>query len=204
MILDGKTLKDRVEDGSLIATRTLLDGSEMRLISSDLHIGPNSIDVTLGGKMLVATPKRAIDPYDPDSITHEEYTPREHIRDAEPNFLLYPGTVYLGFAAERFSMEPSFWPCPTVQMLDGRSTIGRIGITVHVTAGFGDIGFAGNFTLELVNLNTVPVILHPGMRIGQISWHTVSRHEDQMQYTGGYTKDHVGRPVAPVLGRDRF
>jgi dCTP deaminase len=120
-----------------------------------------------------------------------------------------PGMVYLGFAAERFEVSGVLKVGPTlthlVQMLDGRSTVGRIGVAVHVTAGFGDVGFGGNFTLEIVNFNRVPVLLYPGMRIGQVAFHCVTAAPTaQMNYSGAYKDDHVGRPVPPILGPDRF
>ena len=72
--------------------------------------------------------------------------------------------------------------------------------------GFGDVGFGGNFTLEIVNFNRVPVLLYPGMRIGQIAFHCVTTAfaGGQMTYTGAYKNNHIGRPVPPILGPGRF
>lgn len=78
----------------------------------------------------------------------------------ENGFILYPGELYLGTTMERTFTEKY------VPMISGRSSIGRLGIDIHKTAGFGDIGFDGKWTLEIVA--TVPVLVYPGMEICQI------------------------------------
>ena len=78
----------------------------------------------------------------------------------EDGFILYPGELYLGTTMERTFTEKY------VPMISGRSSIGRLGIDIHKTAGFGDIGFDGKWTLEIVA--TVPVLVYPGMEICQI------------------------------------
>ena len=78
----------------------------------------------------------------------------------ENGFILYPGALYLGTTMERTFTEKY------VPMISGRSSIGRLGIDIHKTEGFGDIGFDGKWTLEIVA--TVPVLVYPGMEICQI------------------------------------
>lgn len=78
----------------------------------------------------------------------------------ENGFILYPGELYLGTTMERTFTEKY------VPMISGRSSIGRLGIDIHKTAGFGDIGFDGKWTLEIVA--TIPVLVYPGMEICQI------------------------------------
>jgi deoxycytidine triphosphate deaminase len=99
-------------------------------------------------------------------------------------WLIQPGTVYLGVTKEYTETEK------LVPMLHGRSSIGRYGLFIHVTAGVGDPGFRGNFTLELVA--TQPVYVYPDMKIGQLTYHQVSG-EDQ-PYAGRYQGDKT--PVA--------
>ena len=201
MLIDGATLADAINMGALEVFRTDVLGTESRLTPSNLKIGSNSIDVTLGHKMMHSLLDTILDPYGehlPHLDTSLVDTPNGYA------FMIMPHVVYLGFAAERFVVKDMIKGGHVVQMLDGRSTVGRIGIMVHVTAGFGDLGFAGNFTLEVVNLNRVPVLLYPGMRIGQVAFHQLSSHPAQIQYTGSYNADHVGRPVPPVLGKTRF
>ena len=90
------------------------------------------------------------------------------------------------------------------QHYDGRSTMGRLGIISHATAGYGDLGFASNFTLEITNLNpNFTVRLHRGMRIGQVSFHAVANTGDIVEYQGSYTQQH-DVPVAPRLGAAKF
>lgn len=206
MIIDGRSLQRAISNGDLMVYRTLPDGTEKRLGCVDVKIGPNSIDVSLGEGILAPTSSSGIlDPRDPGSL---EFYPLAKV--PTPNgeaYMIMPGAVYLGFAAERFSVQDGAQDLrlrTVVQMLDGRSTVGRLGVAVHVTAGFGDVGFAGNFTLEIVNFNRRPVLLYPGMRIGQIAFHEVWWSEDQLRYTGAYANNHIGRPVPPVLGPDRF
>ena len=201
MLIDGATLADAVSSGALEVYRTNVFGNETRLTPRDLKIGSNSIDVTLGHSMLYSALHTILDPYD-NTLRHHG-APLVDTPNGRA-FMIMPQTVYLGFAAERFVVKDMIKGGHVVQMLDGRSTVGRIGIMVHVTAGFGDLGFAGNFTLEVVNLNRVPVLLYPGMRIGQVAFHQISSHPDQIQYAGSYGADHVGRPVPPVLGKTRF
>ncbi len=87
-------------------------------------------------------------------------------------------------------------------MYEGRSTCARIGLASHITAGFGDYGFAGSFTLEIVNHAHYPIQLRPGMRIGQVAFDEVLEPE---LYTGAYSgTNHSDGPVPPKLGPDRF
>lgn len=218
MIVNGNTLKQCIDGGLIEVYR---GKPEERLKTNQLTVGPNSIDVTLGDEILESVITTVLDPRDPLSVAHVQCEKWYNDKGA---YLIKPRTVYLGYAAERFvvmqdlpiftsegtHMGGNVWNqpmshLPVVQMLDGRSTVGRIGITVHVTAGFGDVGFEGNFTLEIVNLNDKPVLLYPGMRIGQVAFHCVSSSSsEQMTYNGAYKNDHVGRPVPPVLGPHRF
>ncbi len=81
-----------------------------------------------------------------------------------------------------------------VPVLDGKSTIGRLFVSIHETAGFGDVGFNGQFTLEVTC--THPVILYPGMRIGQIRFHTVCGEVGKAyDQTGKYKGELAEGPV---------
>ncbi len=206
MILDGSNIKAMMSRDFIIAYR---GDPEVKLSVDDLQVGPNSVDVTLGDTILAPMAGGGmIDPRDPNSLS---YYPLPKVETTNGKaYMIMPGMVYLGYAAERFEVPGTMEVGPVdahlVQMLDGRSTVGRIGIAVHVTAGFGDVGFGGNFTLEIVNFNRVPVLLYPGMRIGQIAFHcvTMAFAGSQMTYNGAYKNNHIGRPVPPVLGPDRF
>lgn len=80
-------------------------------------------------------------------------------------FMLHPGEFALGSTLERVAV-----PHDLVARVEGKSSLGRLGLVIHSTAGFIDAGFDGHITLELANLANLPITLYPGMKIGQISF----------------------------------
>jgi len=170
-------------------------------------IGPNSIDVTLGSAILVQQKsKGVIDPY---QNRHTHYEPA-----SMEKYWLHPGTLVLGVTQERFVTDEPLYPDVTqgfkqqtffVQKYDGRSTVGRLGVASHITAGFGDYGFKDHWTLELANLGSVPVLLYAGMRIGQISFEAVYQPLFYEQGQHAYAEvSKMPEPKAPKLGKERF
>lgn len=114
----------------------------------------------------------------------------------ERGWLLKPGIGYLMHTVERICTS-NYLP-----VLDGKSSIGRLFIAVHVTAGYGDTGFDGQYTLEV--LATHPVIVYPGMRIAQMRFHTVvGEVRDYGMYGGNYVKDAAMGPVPSRAWRQR-
>jgi dCTP deaminase len=91
---------------------------------------------------------------------------------------LFPGTLYLMHTVERIHTDRF------VPIVDGKSSVGRLGVFVHVTAGYGDPGFNGQYTLEV--LVTYPTIVYAGMRIAQIRFHELSGGPPKL-YDGSYT-----------------
>lgn len=87
----------------------------------------------------------------------------------EARFYLLPGELVLATTVERVRLSPAL-----SATFEGKSSIGRLGLLVHVSAGFFDAGFNGQATLELVNLTQWPIILYPGMKIGQMSFVVLS------------------------------
>jgi dCTP deaminase len=83
----------------------------------------------------------------------------------EEAFILHPGEFVLGSTAERVRL-----PDDLVARLEGKSSLGRLGLLIHSTAGFVDAGWDGHLTLELSNVANLPITLYPGMKIGQISF----------------------------------
>ena len=79
--------------------------------------------------------------------------------------MLHPGEFVLGSTLERIGV-----PDDLVGRIDGKSSLGRLGLIIHSTAGFIDAGFDGHITLELTNIATLPITLYPGMKIGQVSF----------------------------------
>lgn len=169
-------------------------------------IGPNSIDVTLGRSIYrLKQQKDCVDPLDEETNPWEEET-TEMLDD---KYVLHPSECILACTRERFDCSAplyrdgedgmhSFWK----QDIDGRSTVGRLFLAVHMTAGFGDYGFAGAFTLEVKNLLDRPVVLHKGMRIAQVFFTQV--HEPCLYYGAYSGENHYNKPVRPSLGRHRF
>ncbi|WP_068402278.1 dCTP deaminase [Kribbia dieselivorans] len=89
--------------------------------------------------------------------------------DAEDGFVLHPGEFVLGSTWEQFSL-----PDDLAARVEGKSSLGRLGLLTHATAGFVDPGFSGHVTLELSNVATLPIMLWPGMKIGQLCFFRLS------------------------------
>lgn len=97
-------------------------------------------------------------------IEMPDLTELVEIRDDAP-FILHPGEFVLGATLERVTLAADI-----VARLEGKSSLGRLGLQVHSTAGFIDPGFDGHVTLELSNVANLPITVYPGMKIGQVSF----------------------------------
>jgi len=159
-----------------------------------LHIGSNSIDVSLTGKYIhLESEYHTIDP---------EKTKIETIETINDEYHLLPGEFVLTNVRERFNCTQMYMSNYYAQMIEGRSTLARLGIAIHLTAGFGDYGFEGSFTLELFNHSKNTIILRPGMRVAQVYFIQISNPKT---YKGAYmSEDHFIKPVQPKLGEGRF
>ncbi|WP_211311837.1 dCTP deaminase [Halarchaeum salinum] len=153
MILSDADLLDRMEAGDLVVEP--LDDPE-------LQIQPASIDVRLGKQFLEFQHANIPCIHPTDETEVEDYV-TETVVDEDGEFILHPGDFVLGTTKERVEIPPDL-----VAQVEGRSSLGRLAIVVHATAGFVDPGFRGKITLELSNLGTAPVALTPDMRISQI------------------------------------
>ena len=128
---------------------------------------PSSIDVRLDRIFRVFENHRYphIDPAeDQPDLTREVVVEGEN----EP-FILHPGEFVLGSTLEVIGLADD-----VVARLEGKSSLGRIGLLIHSTAGFIDPGFRGQVTLELSNVANLPIAIYPGMKIGQISFYQLS------------------------------
>ena len=184
-ILTGPAIAEAVQRGKIF-----IEGFDPR------HVNPASYDLTLGDTVAVyeslvcALPYspedgRRFKPYEDEFLTVSdnhvlkalESNPVKTFKiDPEVGWVLKPGIGYLMHTKER--VRTDFY----VTVLDGKSTIGRLFVQVHVTAGYGDPGFDGQYTLEVVV--THPVRVFPGMRICQIRFHTA--HGRIKLYDGRY------------------
>lgn len=118
-------------------------------------LGSNSYDVCISKHLAV---------YDSAELDAKKHNTINHFEIPEEGFVMMPGELYLGSTVE-YTETHSHLP-----ILDGKSSVGRLGIDIHATAGIGDIGFCGYWTLELSVAK--PVRVYAGMPIGQIIYHT--------------------------------
>ena len=100
--------------------------------------------------------------------------------DPQEGFVLHPGEFVLGTTLERIAL-----PNDLVARLEGKSSLGRLGLLIHSTAGYIDPGWDGDITLELSNVSRLPITIYPGMRIGQLSFHQMTTPVDT-PYRGKY------------------
>jgi dCTP deaminase len=150
MILSDRDLKIELESG-----RVVVDPLGANAIQ------PSSIDLRIGRHFRIFANTRY--PYIDVRKPMEGLTELVEVTGEEP-FILHPGEFVLGTTLERVAI-----PDDLVGRLEGKSSLGRLGLLIHSTAGFVDAGFAGNLTLELSNVANLPITLYPGMKIGQIS-----------------------------------
>ncbi|MEA4919980.1 MAG: dCTP deaminase [Clostridiaceae bacterium] len=162
MILSGKEIHKQVAMGKIS-----IEPFDERLIN------PNSYNLRLHNELLI---------YTDQILDMKKQLNTERIVIPEDGFILQPGRLYLGRTYERTSTS-SFVP-----MLEGRSSIGRLGLFIHVTAGFGDIGFSGYWTLEIQCVQ--PVKIYPMVEICQIYYHTIDG--DFESYNGGKYQNNTG------------
>lgn len=123
------------------------------------HVQPASLDVCLGSQFLQV---RTDGPSCIDPSQDQNLARLTEVARGEP-FVLFPGEFVLGSTEEIITL-----PATIAGRLEGRSSLGRLGLLVHSTAGFIDPGFTGTITLELSNATPLPIRLWPGMRIGQL------------------------------------
>jgi dCTP deaminase len=102
--------------------------------------------------------------------------------------ILHPGEFMLGSTTERIAI-----PDDIVGRLDGKSSLGRLGLVIHSTAGFVDAGWDGHITLELSNVANLPITLYPGMKIGQISFFQMTTPADRPYGSEGLGSKYTGQ-----------
>lgn len=150
----------------------LSDGTIRRLLAEqqiviepldEAQIQPASVDVRLGNSFLVFRRHTAshIDPY----VVNDDLMEKHAVEEGDA-FVLHPGEFVLGTTLERLTL-----PNDIVARIEGKSSLGRLGLLIHATAGFVDPGWKnGQITLELSNVAPLPIRLWPGMKIGQLSF----------------------------------
>jgi dCTP deaminase len=155
MIFSDRSIREAVESGSI-----QIDPFEPSFVQ------PSSVDLRVGGAFRVFVNHRysEIDPRSPQ----QDLTQLVEVSEDEP-FMLHPGEFVLGSTLERVKLGEDI-----VARLEGKSSLGRLGLLIHSTAGFIDPGFEGHITLELSNVATLPIAIYPAMKIGQISFYQMT------------------------------
>ncbi len=159
MILSDRTLREELEAGRIVIDPLDLD-----------NVQPSSVDLHVDSLFRVfrndTTPY--IDPKEPQ----EDLTELVDVPEGGA-FILHPGEFVLGSTRERVAL-----PDDLVARLEGKSSLGRLGLLIHSTAGFVDAGWDGHLTLELSNVANLPIAIYPGMKIGQISFIRMTTEAD--------------------------
>lgn len=153
-------LSDRDIRAQIDAGRIVLDPWDPEMVQ------PSSVDVRLDRLFRLFDNHRhaVIDP----AVDQSDLTRLVDVGPDEP-FVLHPGEFVLGATHEVVTL-----PDDIAARLEGKSSLGRLGLLTHSTAGFIDPGFTGHVTLELSNTATMPILLHPGMRVGQLCFFRLS------------------------------
>src|SRR6187551_2407193 len=168
----------------ILSDKRILEEIEKRTIIIEpydrKYLGTNSYDVHLG-KYLATYKNREL-----DARKHNEV---EHFEIPEEGFVLQPNTLYLGVTLEYTETHAH------VPFLEGKSSTGRLGIDIHATAGKGDVGFCGHWTLEISVKQ--PVKVYKGMPIGQLIYFLVEG-ETEIKYNQKKNAKYSGQPDKPI------
>jgi dCTP deaminase len=151
VILSDTSIREALADG-----RIIIDPLDERMIQ------PSSVDLRVDRYFRVF--RNDTTPFIDPKLPQENLTELVEIPE-EVAFILHPGEFVLGSTYERVAL-----PDDLVARLEGKSSLGRLGLLIHSTAGFVDAGWDGHLTLELSNVANLPIAIYPGMKIGQISF----------------------------------
>ena len=151
MILSDVTIREELAAGRIVIEPL-----------SDDAIQPSSVDLHVDSLFRVF--RNDTTPYIDPKQSQEDLTELVEVTEGG-SFILHPGEFVLGSTLERVAL-----PDNLVARLEGKSSLGRLGLLIHSTAGFVDAGWDGHLTLELSNVANLPIALYPGMKIGQISF----------------------------------
>ncbi|AFK18355.1 dCTP deaminase [Haloferax mediterranei ATCC 33500] len=153
MILSDADILSRLKEGDLVVDP---------IDDIDMQVQPASVDLRLGTEFLEfqRTNISCIHPNREHEVS--EYVRETHVDEGD-DFILHPGDFVLGTTKERVEIPPDL-----LATVEGRSSLGRLAVVIHATAGIVDPGYEGQITLELSNLGSAPVALTPGMRISQL------------------------------------
>ena len=185
MVLSDTTIRSEIEAG-----RIVIDPFDEGLVQ------PSSVDVRVDARFRVFHNGRY--PYIDVRQPMPDLTELVEVKDGEP-FILHPGEFVLGQTLEWTEL-----PNDLVARLEGKSSLGRLGLLIHSTAGYVDPGWKGNLTLELSNVANLPIALYYGMKIGQISFFKMSSEVDRPYGSPELGSKYQGQsePTASAFHRD--
>ena len=185
MVLSDRTIKEELAKGRIVIDP--LDES---------CIQPASVDVHLDRRLLLFRNSRR--PYIDVREDVSDLTDMVEIEDDKP-FILHPGEFVLASTLEYIEL-----PEDLVARLEGKSSLGRIGLLIHSTAGYVDPGWKGHLTLELSNVANLPVTLYYAMKIGQISYLRLTTAADNLYGSPSLGSKYQGQtdPTASRMYRD--
>jgi len=172
-------LSDRDIRAEVEAGRVTLDPFD------DAMVQPSSVDVRLDRFFRVFENHRY--PHIDPAVEQADLTREVDAPDDEP-FILHPGEFVLGSTYESVTL-----PDDVAARVEGKSSLGRLGLLTHATAGFIDPGFSGHVTLELSNVATLPIKLYPGMKIGQLCFFRLSSPSEHPYGSSVYGSHYQGQ-----------
>jgi dCTP deaminase len=167
MILSGLEILREISNGNI-----LIDPFDEK------RVNPNSYNLRLYNELMI---------YSDSVLDMRVCHQTEHLAIPDNGIMLEPNRLYLGRTVE-YTQTRNYVP-----MLEGRSSVGRLGLYVHVTAGFGDVGFSGYWTLEIQCIQ--PIRIYPFVEICQIYYHTIQGNYDE--YKNGKYQNNTG--IQPSL-----
>ena len=174
MVLSDRTIREQIAAG-----RIIIDPLDPESIQ------PSSVDLRVDRRFRVFRGQKH--PYIDVRKEQSDLTELVEVVEDEP-FILHPGEFVLGSTLERITL-----PDDLVARLEGKSSLGRLGLLIHSTAGYVDPGWNGNLTLELSNVANLPITIYFGMRIGQISFIQMSTPVDRPYGSPGLRSRYFGQ-----------
>ena len=166
--------------------RAQIDAGRVRLDPYDAAmIQPSSIDIRMDRYFRLFDNHKY--PFIDPAADQEDLTRLVEVEPGEP-FVLHPGEFVLGSTYERVTL-----PDDVAARVEGKSSLGRLGLLTHATAGFVDPGFNGHVTLELSNVATLPIKLWPGMKIGQLCFFQLSSPAENPYGSAKYGSHYQGQ-----------
>ncbi len=181
MLLSDRSIKEAIKAGKIVIKPFFEE-----------CVQPSSIDIHLDSKFLLFNKSQhaVIDVRQ----KQDNLMRAVEIKEGEP-FILHPGEFVLGSTLEWIKM-----PNDTAARIEGKSSLGRLGLLIHSTAGYVDPGWEGNLTLELSNVSPLPITLYYKMKIGQISFTQMTTPVDKPYGSKGLGSHYQGQKV-PMVSR---